>query len=81
MKKETKEKMKKNLFKHNKENECNNNCKDNCNPGFVYVLGFIGALIYFISTSTSFWNGVLGVLKAMIWPVYIVFNLLKYFGV
>lgn len=81
MKQETKEKMKKNLFKHHKENNCNDKCKDNCNPGFVYVLGFIGALIYFISTSTSFWNGVLGVLKAMIWPIYIVFGLLKYLGV
>jgi hypothetical protein len=76
MKKETKEKMKKNLFKH----QCKDNCKDNCNPGFVYGLGFIGAVIYFISTATSFWIGVLGVLKAIIWPVYIVFGLLKYLG-
>jgi hypothetical protein len=79
MKKETKEKMKKNLFKHHKES-CNVNCKDNCNPGILYGLGFIGAVIYFISTATSFWIGVLGVLKAIIWPIYIVFGLLKFLG-
>lgn len=80
MKKETKEKMKKNLFKHHKDESCNIKCKDNCNPGFVYGLGFIGALIYFISTATTFWIGVLGFLKAIIWPVYIVYGLLKFLG-
>lgn len=43
----------------------------------VYGLGLIGALIYFISTATSFWMGALGVLKAMVWPAYLVYELLK----
>lgn len=43
----------------------------------VYGLGFIGALIYFISSATSFWMGALGVLKAMVWPAYLVYELLK----
>jgi hypothetical protein len=36
-----------------------------CTPasGAVYGLGLIGAAIYFISTATSFWIGVLGFLK------------------
>lgn len=38
----------------------------------VYGLGFIGAAIYFISAATTFWMGVLGFLKAIIWPVFIV---------
>ena len=41
-----------------------------------YCLGFIGALIYYISTATSFWGGVLGVLKAIVWPAFLVFKLL-----
>lgn len=43
----------------------------------VYGLGLIGALIYFISTATSFWMGALGILKAMVWPAYLVYELLK----
>ena len=39
----------------------------------VYGLGFIGAAIYFISTATGFWMGVLGVLKAIVWPAYLVY--------
>jgi hypothetical protein len=44
----------------------------------VYGLGVIGALIYFISTASSFWAGVLGVLKALVWPAILVYELLKY---
>ena len=42
----------------------------------VYGLGFIGALIYFIQYAGSFWAGVLGVLKAMVWPAVLVYDLL-----
>jgi len=44
----------------------------------VYGLGFIGAAIYFISTAASFWAGVLGFLKAIVWPVFLVYEALKY---
>jgi len=46
----------------------------------VYGLGFIGAAIYFISTATSFWAGVLGFLKAIVWPAFLVYEMLKYLG-
>ncbi|MFH1712092.1 MAG: hypothetical protein ABH846_02550 [Patescibacteria group bacterium] len=39
----------------------------------VYGLGFIGAVIYFFSTATSFWIGVLGLLKAIVWPAFLVY--------
>ena len=45
--------------------------------GAIYGLGFIGAAIYFISVSTSFWIGVLGFLKALVWPVFLVYGALK----
>lgn len=48
--------------------------------GAVYGLGFIGALVYYISTATGFWVGVLGVLKAIVWPVFFVYGLLKHIG-
>lgn len=47
----------------------------------IYGLGFIGAAIYYISTATGFWMGVLGVLKALVWPAFLVFQLLKSLGV
>jgi len=47
----------------------------------VWCLGFIGAAIYYIGAATSFWIGVLGFLKAIIWPVFLVYELLKFLGV
>jgi len=50
-----------------------------CGGGF-YGLGFIGAAIYYISIANGFWVGVLGVLKALVWPAFLVFELLKFVG-
>ncbi len=46
----------------------------------VYGLGLIGAAIYFISNSTGFWMGVLGFLKAIVWPAFVVYELMKHIG-
>jgi hypothetical protein len=46
--------------------------------GVVYGLGFIGAAIFFVGQATSFWPGVLGVLKALVWPAYLVYEALKF---
>lgn len=46
----------------------------------VYILGFVGAAVYYISQATGFWNGVLGFLKAMVWPAFLVYELLKFLG-
>lgn len=43
----------------------------------VYGLGFIGAVIYYISNATTFWLGALGVLKAIVWPAFLVYEALK----
>jgi len=44
----------------------------------VYGLGFVGALVYFIQTATSFWIGVIGFFKALFWPAFLVYYLLEY---
>jgi hypothetical protein len=44
----------------------------------LYGLGFIGAAIYFIQHATGFWMGVLGLLKALVWPAFLVYKLLEY---
>ena len=46
--------------------------------GAIYGLGFIGAAVYYISTATSFWMGVLGFLKAIVWPAFLVYEVLKF---
>jgi len=56
-------------------------CKMNssCFNG-IYSLGMIGALVYNVSVATGFWMGVLGVLKALVWPAVLVYALMKSLG-
>jgi hypothetical protein len=44
----------------------------------VYGLGFIGAAVYFISVATGFWVGVLGFLKAIVWPAILIYEAFKH---
>jgi len=54
-----------------------NNVQNNASCGAVYGLGLIGAAVYYISVATSFWMGVLGFLKALVWPAFLVYEALK----
>lgn len=56
------------------------NRKGNAPSGAVYCLGFIGAAIFYISIAPTFWVGVLGFLKAIVWPVFLVLEALKFLG-
>jgi hypothetical protein len=67
--KKLKKKIKKSMDK-------NKNLTIKTKSGF-YFLGFIGAAVYYISTATDFWVGVLGILKAMVWPAFLVFAALQ----
>ena len=42
----------------------------------VYGLGLIGALIYYIQHATTIVMGLLGVLKAIVWPAMVVYQVL-----
>ncbi|MDX9727312.1 MAG: hypothetical protein RBT38_13090 [Bacteroidales bacterium] len=53
---------------------------ENASSNAVYGLGLIGAAVYYISAATGFWAGVLGFLKAIVWPVFLVFEALKSLG-
>lgn len=44
--------------------------------GAVYCLGLVGAAVYYIGHATSFGMGVLGFLKALVWPALVVYHAL-----
>lgn len=51
-----------------------------CNgaSGGAYGLGFIGAAVYYIQHAESFGMGLLGLLKALVWPAFLVYRLLDF---
>ncbi len=44
--------------------------------GPVYGLGFIGALVYYLNVSHGFGSDLVAILKAFVWPAYLVYHLL-----
>ena len=44
----------------------------------VYGLGVIGAAVYFIGNATTFWMGVIGFLKALVWPAFLVYKAFEF---
>jgi len=46
--------------------------------GAVYGLGFFGAVVYYIQAATSFWGGLIGVIKAFFWPGFMVYELMQF---
>ncbi len=51
-----------------------------CNGAFggIYGLAFIGAAVYYIQHSATFWEGVLGFIKALVWPAMLMYKLLEF---
>jgi hypothetical protein len=57
-----------------------NNMKHEAKFGGFALLTYIGAAWYFLQISSGFWPSILALLKAMVWPVYLihrVFELLR----
>ena len=44
----------------------------------VYGLGLIGALVYYIQHAHGFWAVLLGILKALVWPAFLIYHVLKF---
>lgn len=69
---EFKKKLKKKIKKQTK----GRNIQVKTGGGF-YFLGFVGSAIYYVSTAADFWAGVVGILKAIIWPAFWAYAALK----
>lgn len=52
--------------------------KDQNTLGGIYGLAIIGAAVYFIQHSTTLWEGLLGVIKALVWPAILIYKLLEF---
>jgi hypothetical protein len=49
--------------------------------GWILFMAYIGAVIYFYSVEPGFWGFILALLKAAVWPAYVLFEVLGLLGV
>lgn len=59
-----------------KQKCCSSGMESSSCFGAFYLLGVIGAAWYYLSVTTGFWPSVLAILKAFVWPAFLVFKLL-----
>ncbi|QQG42273.1 MAG: hypothetical protein HYV90_03980 [Candidatus Woesebacteria bacterium] len=48
--------------------------------GTFYGLGFVGALIYYFQHSLTFLDFVIGLLKAIVWPAFLIHKVFTLLG-
>ena len=74
-----------------KEKDTEECCEGGCCPttkqgvghgtvGGMYGLAFVGAAVYFIGQADGFWMGVLGFLKAVVWPALLIYKVFAMIG-
>ncbi len=51
--------------------------KQNAGSGAIYGIGVLGALVYFIQHSTSIFDGIVGIFKAIFWPGVVLYKVLE----
>ncbi len=44
----------------------------------IYGIGLIGAWVFYIGRAKTFQEGVIGFLKGLAWPAFLVYDLLKF---
>jgi len=49
--------------------------------GYILFLAYIGAAVYFVQLSNGFWGFILALLKAAVWPAYVLHNVLQVLNV
>jgi len=53
------------------------NMNSNAGGGAVYGLGLVGALVYFLQHANTLWEGVVGIVKAILWPGFLIYRVLE----
>ena len=48
--------------------------------GAIYGLGFLGALVYYITNASSLWAAFVGFFQALLWPAFLVHGVLTFIG-
>ncbi len=59
-----------------KELKIVNKCCSGGAGGAVYGLGLIGAAVYYFQHSQTFAEGLIGFLKALVWPAFLIYRVL-----
>ncbi len=49
--------------------------------GGFYCMGFIGAAVHFVGNVDGFWNVIVALLKAAVWPAFLIHRVFEALGI
>ena len=61
-----------------KENKQWKGMNNQAGASAVYGLGLIGAIIYYFQQATTLGEGIIGLVKAILWPAFLIYELFKF---
>jgi hypothetical protein len=44
--------------------------------GFILFVAYIGAVVYFFQQSPDFWGFIMALIKAIVWPAFVLYGVL-----
>ncbi len=47
--------------------------------GFTLFMTFMGSAVYFVNQVDGFWNIIVALMKAAVWPAILIYNILQNF--
>ena len=53
---------------------------DNGQLGFILFIAYIGAAVYFVEQANGFWEVIVALLKAIVWPGFVLYHALGMLG-
>jgi len=57
-----------------KEKRWKNSVNVHSGCGGLYGFGLIGSAVYYLQHATTFWIGVIGIIKAIFWPAILIYQ-------
>ena len=68
------------MAKNNKHDCANHKVHVGSCSNAVYGVGLFGALVYYLQQASSFSEGFMGILKALVWPAIMVYKAMGLLG-
>ena len=45
--------------------------------GFMFFVAYVGAVVYFFQLQPDFWGFILALIKAAVWPAFLLYHVLQ----
>ena len=64
-------------WKYSKAGKWHHGSRGGMNSGGIYCVGMIGVAVYYIQQVSGFWPVIGAILKAMVWPAFLLYHVFQ----